>query len=182
MRNILKSKLNGRNIILAINSRAVSIARYEAGIISWTKMELEELDRSTRKLMTMYGAHHSIADVDRLYLQRCEGGRSLLGAEDCVQVEVHNLEKYLSTSKDKILKEVSRSRIIESNKCGRSKKEVHKEHREKYEGKLLHGQFRKATEEVRSKRSWDWLKKGNLKKKLKALLSQQKARSYVQGI
>ena len=182
VRNILKSKLNGRNIILAINSRAVSIARYEAGIISWTKMELEELDRSTRKLMTMYGAHHPIADVDRLYLQRCEGGRSFLGAEDCVQVEVYDLEKYLSTSKDKILKEVSRSRIIESNKCGRSKKEVHKEHREKYEGKLLHGQFRKATEEVRSKRSWDWLKKGNLKKKLKALLSQQKARSYVQGI
>ena len=45
VRNILKSKLNGGNIILAINSRAVSIVRYGAGIISWTKMELEELDR-----------------------------------------------------------------------------------------------------------------------------------------
>ena len=31
VRNILKSKLNGGNIILAINSRAVSIARYGAG-------------------------------------------------------------------------------------------------------------------------------------------------------
>ena len=145
---------------MAINSRAVSIVRYGAGIISWTKMELEELDRRTRKLMTMYGAHHPKADVDRLYLQRCEGGRGLLGLEDCVQVEVHSLEKYLSTSKEKILKEVSRSRIIENNKCGRSKEEVHKEHQEKYEGKPLHGQFRKAREEVRSKRSWDWLKKG----------------------
>ena len=47
VRNILKSKLNGGNIILAINSRAVSIVRYGAGIISWTKMELEELDRRT---------------------------------------------------------------------------------------------------------------------------------------
>ena len=47
-RNILKSKLNGGNIILAINSRAVSIVRHGAGIISWTKMELEELDRRTR--------------------------------------------------------------------------------------------------------------------------------------
>ena len=44
VRNILKSKLNGGNIILAINSRAVSIVRYGAGIISWTKMKLEELD------------------------------------------------------------------------------------------------------------------------------------------
>ena len=44
VRNITKSKLNGGNIILAINSRAVSIERYGAGIISWTKMELEVLD------------------------------------------------------------------------------------------------------------------------------------------
>ena len=52
VRNILKSKLNGGNIISAINSRAVSIVRYGAGIINWTKMELEELDLKTRKLMT----------------------------------------------------------------------------------------------------------------------------------
>ena len=44
------------------------------------------------------------ADVDRFYLQRCKGGRGLVGLEDCVQVEAHSLEKYLSTSKEKILK------------------------------------------------------------------------------
>ena len=81
-----------------------------------------------------------------------------------MQVEVHNLEKYLSTSKEKILKEVSHSRIIENNKYGRSKEEIHKVHREKYEGKPLHGQYRKATDDVRGKRSWDWLKKGYVKK------------------
>ena len=74
VKNILKSKLHGGNIISAINSRAVSIVRYGAGIISWTKKELEKLDRKTRKLMTMNGAHHPKADVDRLYLKRCEGG------------------------------------------------------------------------------------------------------------
>ena len=142
-------------------------------------MELEELDRRTRKMMTMYGAHHPKTYVDRLYLQRCEGGRGLLRLEDCLQVEKHSLEKYLSTSKEKILKEVSRSRIIENNKCGRSKEEVHKEHREKYEGKPLHGQFRKATEEVRSKRSWDWLKKRCLMKETESNIRQHKTRPYV---
>ena len=39
-KNILKSKLNGRNIILAINSRAVPVVRYAAGILSWTKVQL----------------------------------------------------------------------------------------------------------------------------------------------
>ena len=121
VRNILKLKLNGGNIISAMNSRAVFIVRYGAGIKCWTKMEIEELDQRTRKPMAMYRAHHPKVDVDTLYLQRCEGGRGLLRLEDCVQVEVQSLEKYLSTSKEKILKEVSRSRIIENNKYGRSK-------------------------------------------------------------
>ena len=53
VRNILKSKFNAGNIISAIKLRAVYIVRYGAEIISWTKMELEELDQKTRKLMTM---------------------------------------------------------------------------------------------------------------------------------
>ena len=124
VRNVLKSKLNRENIILAINARAVSIVRYGAGIISWTRMELKELDRKTRKLMTIYGAQHPKADVDRLYLWRCEEGRDLTGLEDCVQVEAHSIDKYPSTSKEKILKEVSHSRIIENNKYGRTKEEI----------------------------------------------------------
>ena len=88
----------------------------------WTTIELEELDRKTRKLMTMYGTQHPKADVDGQYLQRCEGGRGLIGLEDCVQVEVHILEKYLSTFKEKKLKEVSRSRINENNTYGRNLK------------------------------------------------------------
>ena len=62
-----------------------------------------------------------------------------------MQGEVHGLEKYLNTSKEKILKEVGLSRNLENNKYGRSKEEVHQEHRKKYEGKPLQGQFRKAT-------------------------------------
>ena len=133
-------------------------------------MELEEQDQRARKLITMFGAHHPKADIDRLYLQRCEGGRGLLGLEDCVQVEVYSLEKYLSTLREKLLKEVSCSRIIENKKCRWSKEEVHKEHQEKDGGKLLHGQFIKATEEVRSQRSWDWLKKGYLKKEMESTI------------
>ena len=93
VRIVLKSKLNGGNIILTINSRAVSIVRYGAGIIKWTKNELEEMDRKTRKLVSIYGAQHPKADVDRLYLKRCDGGRDLIGVEDCVQAEVNSLDK-----------------------------------------------------------------------------------------
>ena len=48
VRKFLKSKLNGINCITSINSRAVSITRYGAGIIKWTKKKLERLEK-TRK-------------------------------------------------------------------------------------------------------------------------------------
>ena len=57
-RKILKSRLNGKNIIIAINTWAVSLLRYGAGLIIWTKNELQQLDRKTRKKLTMYGAFH----------------------------------------------------------------------------------------------------------------------------
>ena len=170
VRNVLKSTLNEDNIISAINSRAVSIVRYGAGIIKWTKNELEELDRKTRTLMTMYGAQHPKADVDRLYLKRCDGGRGLIGDEDCVEVEVNSLDKYLSVSEEKILKEVSLSSTLENKKHGKSKEDIQKKQQEEYESKALHGQFQKATERVKGNKSWDWLKKGYLKKETESTI------------
>ena len=41
LRLILKPKLNGRNKITAINTWAVAIFRYGAGIISWRESELK---------------------------------------------------------------------------------------------------------------------------------------------
>ena len=46
---ILKSKLNGRNKIMALNTWTVSIMKYGAGILKWNKNELQEIDRQNRK-------------------------------------------------------------------------------------------------------------------------------------
>ena len=51
-RLIVKSKLNGSNLIKAINVWAISLLRYGAGLLKWTREELEWMDRKTRKLMT----------------------------------------------------------------------------------------------------------------------------------
>ena len=53
VRLVMKSRLNGRNKIGAINTWAVSLMRYGAGVIRWNKEELEMLDRKTRKIMTI---------------------------------------------------------------------------------------------------------------------------------
>ena len=95
VKKILKSKLNGGNTIKAINSRAVSIIGYGAGIMDWTKEELQEMDKKTRKLLTINRALHPQADVDRLYLKRSEGERGMIGVEDCVTIETNSLMSYI---------------------------------------------------------------------------------------
>ena len=57
-RQLTSSKLNGRNTIRAINSWAVSLVRYSAGILKWTKDKLKVIDRKTRKIMTMNRRYH----------------------------------------------------------------------------------------------------------------------------
>ena len=76
---LLKTKLSGKNKIMAVNTWAVAILRYSAGIVEWrSDDELKELDRKTRKMMKMHGALHPKSDVDRLYPQKQKGGRGLI--------------------------------------------------------------------------------------------------------
>ena len=95
VKKILRSKLNAGNIIQAINSRAVSLIRYGAGIIDWRKDELKDIDRKTRKLFTMHRSMHPQSDVDRLYWKRAEGGRGLKSVEEVVELEKASLGYYL---------------------------------------------------------------------------------------
>ena len=58
VRKVLETKLNGGNIIKAINTWAIPVLRYSAPFLTWRKTELQELDRRNRKLLTMHNAHH----------------------------------------------------------------------------------------------------------------------------
>ena len=51
--------------------------RYGAGIVKWTKSELDEIDRKTRKVLTLNKELRPRSDVDRLYVSRMAGGRGL---------------------------------------------------------------------------------------------------------
>ena len=83
----MKSKLNGKNEIHGINTWAVALLRYGAGIINWKLDELKKMDRTMRKTLTMYGALHPKSDIDRLYLKRKHVGRGLISIEMCVSSE-----------------------------------------------------------------------------------------------
>ena len=106
LKNMLKSKLNGGNLMKAINTYAASVVRYTAVIVKWTKEELEALDRMTRKQLNLYGALHPRPDVDRLYVDRKVGGRGLVSVEDLVRHEEKQLNRYMMNSRETVMQVV----------------------------------------------------------------------------
>ena len=58
VRKVLETKLNSGNVFKAINTSAVSVVRYSVGFLGWSRLQLEEIDRRTRKLLTMHKEFH----------------------------------------------------------------------------------------------------------------------------
>jgi hypothetical protein len=97
VRMVLKSELNARNKITATGALAVPILRYSFGIINWRLEEIKQIDRKTRKMLTMYKMHHPKADIDRLYVKWKEGERGMVQVEVAYKTEIFNIAEYLNT-------------------------------------------------------------------------------------
>lgn len=80
VRKILKSKLNGGNVIAAINLRAVSVVRQGTEIMTGPRMNLRKWTELKRhhvpKLLTIYRSPLG-RSYNRLYVIRKERGRGL---------------------------------------------------------------------------------------------------------
>lgn len=114
-------------------------------------MELWNIDRSdrkTRKLITIYGMLRG--DVDRLYLPREIGCRGLMGVEDCVRLEQN----------ERLLEAVIPEGVLGSGKYRRPKEVKNRNCKKRFESwksKPRHGQILRQTEDVRDKKSWNWI-------------------------
>ena len=171
VKKVLKSKLNGGNMIAAINTWAVPLIRYSAPFLNWRRDQMKQLDRTTRKLMNMYQALHPRDSVVRLYLPRKEGGRGLISVEDCIDLATMSLENYIQKSNERLL--TSARRDIEEGELG-TEKEFKKQRKEArisdLEGKALHGQYFRQTKDFSANESWRWLRAGELKKETEGLI------------
>ena len=78
---ILKTELNSKNRITAINMLAIPVITYSFYIIDWNLNELKRLDIKVRIMMTTHSMHHPKADIYSLYLPRSNRGRSLTQPE-----------------------------------------------------------------------------------------------------
>ena len=143
VKKMCRSKLNGGNLIDGINTWAVGVVRYSSGIVDWTMEEVANTDRRSRKMLAMNGCLHSRSNVARLYLPRKEGGRGLIGIEECVRRESKSLHGYRRESTEWMLQAALKEKVI-----------VEEERRRKDE----------KVKNWRLEESWRWLRNGFLKK------------------
>ena len=110
---ILKSELSSKHTFEAINSYAIPALLYGFPMLNWTIMELEIIDKETRKMLQQY-AMHSQSDVTRLYLLRKNGGRGLINITNHYKNAIINFSSYLLNSEEQLLKLLSNWQVT----CG----------------------------------------------------------------
>ena len=64
VRKVLETKLNSRNVFKALNAWAVSVVRYTAAFLGWSRLQIEDIDRRTRIWLTMHNGLYPKSNVD----------------------------------------------------------------------------------------------------------------------
>ena len=176
---VLKSKLSGKNKIMAAKTWAVAILRYSAGVVEWKTDELKVLDRKTRKMMTLYGALHPKSDVDTVYVARQKGGRGLIICEMCVKAEENNLAWYVRYSNERLMAGVRKIKILDSEGAKEKnefKRETQNASLNRWKKKCMVNSCRKCQRQLIKIRPGSGLGKVTWKLKLKHLFLQLKNR------
>lgn len=103
----IKSGLNGANLVKAVNAWVVSLVLYSTDFVDWSKFELANLDRRTKKGFDMNGRLHPREGEARLYLLRKEDGGDLISVESYVELARVDIGFYVENSEEILLKAVS---------------------------------------------------------------------------
>ena len=114
--------------------------------------------------MTMHKALHPRDDVDRLYVSRKEGRRGLAIIEDSVDASTQRLEDYIQKHEGGL---ITATRNETENTMNNKRTITRKQ---KWEGKLLYGRFKRLINNISHDKTWTWLRKGNFKRETESLL------------
>ena len=109
----------------------------------------------------MHKALHPRDNVDRLYVPRKEGERGLASIEDSVDTSIQRLEDYIEKHERGLIS------AIRNNTDNTIDNRMTRTRKQKWEGKQLHGRFKRLINNISYDKTWTWLKKkkkGNFKR------------------
>ncbi|XP_015188575.1 PREDICTED: uncharacterized protein LOC107072832 [Polistes dominula] len=106
---ILKTKLNSKNLVKAINTYAITVLTYSFGIINWSNTDLGDTNRITRTHLTKSLKLHPKSCVDKLTISREEGGRRITDIKALHNRQIKNLRKYFHTKETQLHKAITKA-------------------------------------------------------------------------
>ena len=160
--------------MLLINTWAISVIRYSAAFLDWTKEEKKEPDRWTRKQLIAGRVLHPKSNVMRIYIKCRYGGQGLTNVEEYCAAELRSINFYLVNCKEELLKNVARLEKLEKDKSEGKKdhnNRIEQDKMDQVRSMELHGQFGRNTDDKKSGKLWHWFRNGNLKGETESLLS-----------
>lgn len=162
---LAKSKLNGKNLVNAINMWAVPSVTYSFGIVNWSTANLKELDLTTRRILASNGHVQKNDDVDRFYTSRKDGGRGLTNIENQAIKQTTRLNQYLETDAEAWMKYALKEKAVS---LPYNMAEV--DHKKAWLDKPLHGRYCLDIQHAAHKDTWQWLSRANLKPATEGLI------------
>ena len=147
--------------------------RYGAGILNWRVNEVDQMDRKTRKILTINKEFHPKSDIDRLYVPRKKGGRGLISCKNCIASEENNLGWYVKNKVEPLLRAVKRQANIKTDDAIEPKEYKKREKERIYKAwkeKRMYGQYLRDMDGKDLQKSWKWLQSSDLKGCTEALI------------
>ena len=93
---ITKTKLNGKNIIKAINTYAIPILTYSFGIVDWSQTDLKNLQTKINTILTRNRQQHPKSAIERAILPRREGGKGLIDINAQHNLQINKMRTYFT--------------------------------------------------------------------------------------
>ena len=100
-RKVWSSELSAYNKVIAHNCFANQVIIPTIGVLNWTVQEIKGIDIKTRKILSMNGSFHPNSDIDRLYLQRKDGGRGIKSVESLFESRTLSIRQQLLRNKSR---------------------------------------------------------------------------------
>ena len=122
-------------------------------------------------MMNLYGAIRPRANVDHLYVRRDEGGRGLMSILDTVRYEEQGMIEYIRNKDSEIMTTIQHYTEMQIQENKQRFREKQRERRKKgWQAKVIYGQHVRQTKDFAAQNSWQWHKRGSLKRQTESLI------------
>ena len=94
----------------------------------------------------------------------------MISIEDCVELAIRGLEVYVHGREERLIQAARGDKIDDLEAVSVLKRSNKEKRLEDWEKKVLHGQYLRQTEEIRSDQCWDLFQNGNLKRETESFI------------